>query len=199
MMESSVVRLLGALALSLALHAGLFAVVGDRPPEAGDGRRTLAASPRAAALDVWLGNSAEPEKPMETPTANPEPAVGIAELPAPEPAPAALAAHPMVAVPAVEKIEYLPARELDGRPYPVSPIVVPFPDVPLGKHKGRAVLVLFIASDGAIDRAEVKESDLPAELEKVAVDTFLNARMNPGTKNGQAVPSRLKIEVGFEE
>ncbi|HJW24425.1 MAG TPA: energy transducer TonB [Rhodocyclaceae bacterium] len=199
MMASSVVRLLGPLAVSLALHAALFAVVGDRPPEADDWRQTLAASPRAATLDVWLGKSAEPEKPMETPTVNREPPVGMGELPAPEPVPEALTALPTVAVPAVEKLEYLPARELDGRPYPVSPIVVPFPDVPLGKHKGRAVLVLFIASDGAIDRAEVEESDLPAQLEKVAVDTFLNARMNPGMKNGQAVPSRLKVEVGFEE
>lgn len=199
MMESSAVRLLGALALSLALHGALFAVVGDRPPEASDWRQTPVAGPRAAALDVWLGNSAGPEKPMEAATANPEPPVELAALPAPEPAPEALAALPTVAVPAVEKTEYLPARELDRRPYPVSPIVVPFPEVPLGKHKGRAVLVLFVASDGAIDRAEVAESDLPAELEKVAVDTFLNARMNPGTKNGQAVPSRLKVEVGFEE
>lgn len=199
MTEFSVVRLLGALAVSSALHATLFALVGDRPPEADAWRQARVANRRPAALDVWLGAVAGPEKLMANAAANPEHPVGTEGRPAPVPKPEPSAALPAVAVPTVEKTEYLPARELDGRPYPAAPIVVPFPDVPLGKHRGRAVLVLFVASDGAIDRAEVEESDLPSELEKVAVDTFLGARMNPGTKNGQAVPSRLKIEVGFEE
>lgn len=94
--------------------------------------------------------------------------------------------------------EYFPASELQLRPSPEAPVILPFPDAPLGKQKATAILLLYISAEGTVDRVEIDESELPAEFEKVAIDTFLQAKMRPGIKDGSAVPARMKIEVEFE-
>lgn len=94
---------------------------------------------------------------------------------------------------------YIPAGELDIRPVPELPVVIPFPDVPLDIPKATGVLVLYIGADGRVDRVEVDESALPPEFEKMAIETFLQARMRPGILEGQATRVRMKILVEFEQ
>lgn len=94
--------------------------------------------------------------------------------------------------------EYFPASELQLRPSPEAPVIIPFPDAPLGKQKATAILLLYISAEGTVDRVEIDESELPVEFENAAIDTFLRAKMRPGIKDGTAVPTRMKIEVEFE-
>lgn len=93
---------------------------------------------------------------------------------------------------------YIPAGELDVRPRPVAPVIIPFPDGTLHKNKVVGVLVLYVDATGQVDRVEIDESDLPPLLEKAAVETFLQARMHPGVKDGKAARARMKILVEFE-
>ncbi len=93
---------------------------------------------------------------------------------------------------------YLPGRELDERPAPQAPVIIPFPESAELQGRHTAILVLYIDADGRVQHVEVDESVLPPDFEKAAIDTFMQATMRPGFKNGQAVPSRMKIEVVYE-
>lgn len=99
---------------------------------------------------------------------------------------------------AIEELPYLPAGELDVRPQPETPIIIPFPDRPASKQKMTGILVLYVGTDGHVDRVEVDQSDLPPDFEKAAIDTFLQARMQPGIKHGRASRARMKVLVEFE-
>ncbi len=99
--------------------------------------------------------------------------------------------------PVEEKI-YFPASDLEIRPAPNNPLIIPFPDAILKKQKVSAILILFISAEGRVEKIEVDESDLPEEFEKVAIDTFMQAQMRPGIKNGKPVPALMKIAVDFE-
>lgn len=94
---------------------------------------------------------------------------------------------------------YLPAGELDARPYPEAPVVIPYPDAQLNQSKATGVLVLYIDADGHVERIEIDKSELPPEFEKAAVDTFMKARMQPGMKGGKPIRARMKILVEFEQ
>jgi outer membrane biosynthesis protein TonB len=96
-----------------------------------------------------------------------------------------------------EDAPYVPAGELDTPPRPQSPIIVPFPDAPLDKPKVSGVLVLYIGTDGTVERIEVDRSDLPLAFERVAIETFMAARMQPGIKAGKASRARMKVVVEF--
>lgn len=93
---------------------------------------------------------------------------------------------------------YFPASELQLRPSPETPVIIPFPEAHLGRQKATAILLLYISAEGVVDRVEVDESELPSEFEHAAIATFLQAKMRPGIKDGKAVPARMKIEVEFE-
>jgi outer membrane biosynthesis protein TonB len=93
---------------------------------------------------------------------------------------------------------YLTASELDVRPYPEAEVVIPFPDMELGEGKVEGVLVLYVDIDGKVDRIEVRESTLPPLLEHVAMSSFMQAKMQPGMKEGKAVRSQMKVLVEFE-
>jgi TonB family protein len=113
----------------------------------------------------------------------------------PEPVPPATS----VPILPLRDLPYIPAGELDVRPYPETPVVVPFPDdAAMQNGKLSVVLVLYIGANGQVDRIEVDKSDLPPAFEKAARDTFMQARMQPGIKDGQATRARMKILVEFE-
>lgn len=94
---------------------------------------------------------------------------------------------------------YVPAGELDERPVPEAPIIIPFPEATLYSGKASGTLVLYIGADGRVDRVEVDESDLPPAFERAAINTFLQARMRPGILKGHASRARMKVLVEFEQ
>lgn len=93
---------------------------------------------------------------------------------------------------------YLEPHELDDRPQPVAPLAIPFPEMTIPNGLVTAVLVLYIGLDGKVDKIDITDSSLPPELEKVARESFMNAAMHPGFKNGRAVRSVMKVVVEFE-
>lgn len=97
-----------------------------------------------------------------------------------------------------QELPYLAATELDARAYPEAPVVIPFPEGALNKSKSSAILILFISADGKVDRIEIDKSDLPPLFEKTAIETFLQAKMHPGLKNGKVSRAQMKILVEFE-
>ncbi len=70
-----------------------------------------------------------------------------------------------------------------------------------GLPPGRRVsaeLTLFIDADGTVRRLRVDRGDLPIWLEDAVRQSFLQARFQPGERDGQAVRAQMRIEVEFE-
>jgi TonB family protein len=101
------------------------------------------------------------------------------------------------AVPQLTNV-YVSGRELEQRPYPAEPVVVPYPEAAQGKPTGSVTLALYVGVDGAVERVEVAQSDLSVEFERAAVETFQMVKMHPGIKDGQATKAKIKILVEFE-
>lgn len=94
---------------------------------------------------------------------------------------------------------YLPTSLVDKRPFPVSTVILPFPNAALGKPRGSAVLALYIGREGSVDRVDIESSMLPEEFERVAMETFRSSRFQPALRGGSVVKSILRIEVEFIE
>jgi len=60
------------------------------------------------------------------------------------------------------------------------------------------VLTLFINERGTVDRVRLETPEVPAPLANAARETFRAATFDPGSIEGRAVKSQLKIEVDFE-
>lgn len=93
---------------------------------------------------------------------------------------------------------YVSGRELEQRPYPTEPVIVPYPEAAQGKPTGSVTLALYVGVDGVVERVEVAQSDLSVEFERAAVETFQMVKMHPGIKDGQATKAKIKILVEFE-
>ncbi len=63
----------------------------------------------------------------------------------------------------------------------------------------KAVLLLLINETGMVDKIEVEESALPAEFERLTLQTFAAARFTAGEIDGVPVKSRIRIEVKLEQ
>lgn len=92
--------------------------------------------------------------------------------------------------------QYLPRRALDKAPAALAAIDLPYPsEAPLGTY--RAVLTLFIDRAGVVQRVRGEGQSLPPSLEDAARQAFLAAHFEPGRKDGQAVRSRIRVEVEY--
>lgn len=96
-------------------------------------------------------------------------------------------------------LSYLPRSALDQGPEPLAPVVVPYPDG-VQARSGRLTLQLavYIDENGHVRRTEPVGDRLEAAFERAANDAFLQARFRPGERQGQAVKTRLLIELAFE-
>lgn len=65
--------------------------------------------------------------------------------------------------------------------------------------QGWVILELFISASGQVDKVDVLSSDAPEDFIESAQRTFSQAAFNPGLKDNIAVPSRVKVEVRFEQ
>lgn len=184
--------LLASLTVSLALHTAIFLTIdwGIAPhphkplqPEAFSGLHVVLqspplpdiATPQAAPLVLDTSQqNAPPAGPFEDPSS------GNITVPLPAPP------------------QYRSGAELDSRPHPSGAVVVPYPATELTELKGSVVIVLYISASGAIDNLELIESNLPETFGQAAIEAFRSAPMQPGEKDGQPVPSRMKIMVDFE-
>lgn len=92
---------------------------------------------------------------------------------------------------------YTPSTLLDVQPIVIQDVSSDLPELVGLSEAGTMVLTLLIGASGAVDDVKVESSDLPEIFVEVARRDFLGARFNPGMRNGQAVPSSLRIEVTF--
>ncbi|HEX7606904.1 MAG TPA: energy transducer TonB [Usitatibacter sp.] len=100
---------------------------------------------------------------------------------------------------AYEFTRYLPASELDAKPYPMRRIDLDFPASKDGiEYYGKVRLNVFIDSHGGVDRVEVLESRVPQRLRDIAVNAFSQARWEPGRKWGLRVKSVKEVEIDVE-
>ena len=93
---------------------------------------------------------------------------------------------------------YLSGGEMDERPWPDMPLLIPFPDVPWEGGHIEGVVEIFVEVDGTINHIQIKDSTLPPAFEHMVLDTFKQAKFKPGIKNGKPVRSIMKILVEFE-
>lgn len=93
---------------------------------------------------------------------------------------------------------YLPRRQLSLGPQPRQRIDLPLADgLPAGSRVS-AELTLFIDESGTVRRVRFDRGDLPVWLEDAVRQSFLQARFQPGERDGQAVRAQMRIEVEFE-
>jgi TonB family protein len=98
-----------------------------------------------------------------------------------------------------EDPRYLPAAELDARPYPLAQVDPEYPVTADGaQYYGKLRLNVYIAASGKVDRVEVIESGVPAGFRDAAVRAFAESRWEPGRKASRAVRSLKAVEVSFE-
>ncbi|HEX6706283.1 MAG TPA: energy transducer TonB [Albitalea sp.] len=189
------------------MHAALLVALdatGQRP-----GRYGPPAEVRS--VEVRLLTQAQPEPSAEVPVARSVPPVAATPQAA-APAPAARAPRPDKESPAPPPKEsapalptgeggdeaYLPRSALTVGPAPRAAILVPYPSFEGDTGRYIARLTLFIDQTGQVRRVEIDDpSSLPPALQAAARDTFMNAPFSPGQLDGQAVRSRVRIEVSF--
>lgn len=185
-------RLIDALAVSAAIHAGMLALpTGDLSLRPEDARPSRSEPLRAELRRI----PAKPEKASETFQSVPEP------LPAPpeiatesEPTKDGLA-DTVGSGFGIPLPYYYGPREVSERPKPVHEINLEPPELRGVPGHGKLVLKLWINEVGTVDRVEVETSQVADTMEKVITEQFRQATFAPAQIDGKAVKSRMKIEV----
>jgi protein TonB len=87
--------------------------------------------------------------------------------------------------------------ELEKRPEPISQVAPAYPaELRKAKVEGSVTLVFVLTEDGRVEEARVENSSR-AEFEKPALDAIRKWKFRPGTKNGQAVRTYLRMPMRF--
>jgi len=94
--------------------------------------------------------------------------------------------------------DYYPRAALSLAPEPVGAIVIDYPPIAEDSGHHTSELSLFIDETGRVTRVRVDGQALPPALEQAARAAFTGARFHPGKVDGQAVKSRIRIEVVFD-
>lgn len=94
--------------------------------------------------------------------------------------------------------EYIPRPQLSVAPIPVAPILLSAPPGIYPPDRITGILSLYIDETGKVHHLISSTPPLPAEFEEIAKRAFLSADFHPGQLNGQAVKSRVRVEVVFD-
>jgi TonB family protein len=92
---------------------------------------------------------------------------------------------------------YINAAELDQHPAIINDIPENPPELLAYPQGGEIVLRLWINETGQVVKVETVSSNLPPAFIASAQNTFLNARFNPGRKQGVAVATLMDIAVSY--
>lgn len=198
---------MGALLLSLLAHVAFFALpAGQGLAAGGSGMLRPVSLQRAAPLTVRLGplsprtvqgrsdSSWQTRLPLpQSPMLDSE---GLAPAPAPRPGPPGEAAGPKEIPAPRPGLEYYGMEEITQAPKLRMDIDTQMADDQTGA--GQAVLVLYISEKGEVDRVEAETSTLESGLQKLVNERFAELRFIPAQRRGEAVKSRLRIEITIE-
>lgn len=94
--------------------------------------------------------------------------------------------------------DYIPRPQLSMAPVAQRAILIEAPPGPQEPRRISGVLSLYINEHGAVDHIVPAGSDMPPEFEKAAMAAFRNMSYSPGQLQGQAVKSRIRVEVVFD-
>jgi protein TonB len=204
------------LAISVAAHAGFFAVrMGFAPELPGDEQ------PTTEFIEVVLIEERLPEPEPEEMPPEPEPEVVIP----PEPVIEELPPEPVEPEPVVK---HVPAPQMPPKPVatpsprPVAPqattpaprpvparVVEARPDVSRNppprypesarraKHEGRVMVRASISADGRVQSVRVQRSSGHGVLDRAALDAVRRWRFLPRQVNGQPQASEIEVPVNF--
>jgi TonB family protein len=216
-------RLLWALAGSLLLHWGVWAVL-QRVPA---GRLAGAAGPARLAVVATLQGAGQEARPVVIEAPDEGIAAAVSE------ARAALADPPELPEPgepaaAAQRVATLGQRRLEAQlpPYLLAPFSSDAPQGPwyfrrseltvaptlqgeplirwpekagsAAPWAGKVVLRVFVSAAGVVDRIEVANSSLPAAFDEAAGVAFSRVRFRPGEIEGVAVNSETSFEIVFD-
>lgn len=171
--QTAYARLIGALAVSVLVHALL--VAGFERYFGRHDATALRHGP-ASALRVTL-------RPAET---------GLDERSA---APAREAGERAM----IPGRRYYPTRELDVRPGIMTRTEPEYPESALRRSlSGKVVIRLYIDETGSVERVAIVRADPPGVFERSTARAFKQARFTPGLKEGRPVAVQMTLEVDFE-
>jgi periplasmic protein TonB len=94
--------------------------------------------------------------------------------------------------------DYYPRTELTAGPAPTGTVQIEYPAFDGEGDFYSSELLLMIDETGVVSRVLLVGAPLPAPLEEAARSAFLRALFMPGERNGQAVKSRIRVEVVFD-
>jgi TonB family protein len=95
---------------------------------------------------------------------------------------------------------YFRRSELTVAPKLLDEPLIAQPEKPgaAGPRTGKVVLRVFVSAGGAVDRVEVASSSLPAVFDAAASAAFAHLRFRPGEIEGVAVNSETRFEIVFD-
>jgi TonB family protein len=171
-------RLLVAVCLSVALHAGAAMAMAATPGDSTGARSKSAHAPLQTRLAADANARAASRPPFAT---------GSTAAAASGPAkPAGGAVSPI----------YFKPSQLDARPHIVTRVDPVYPSgVP--PSGGKARIRLFINERGFVDRVAIEDSAASDKFGVAAATAFRSAQFAPGKLKGVAVKSQVLIEVDF--
>lgn len=192
-------RMWWAAGAAMLLHGALLTNAQQGPSHTGHGDQSRSLSmvtqrwtllPPKQATEA---SSPDAHRLTSAPTASVEP-----EPPAATPAPTATNTATTAVTDPDNTIHYWPRQALDQGPYPLAPVVIPYPEDRVERDTVRGVLALSIDQHGTVRHVDPQDDRLPALMVRAARDAFLQARFQAGQRQGQSVASRIVIEVQFD-
>lgn len=94
---------------------------------------------------------------------------------------------------------YFDPSELTDRPQLMGDLFFRSQDMVFSTSEGRIVIELLVNSGGLVDDVIVIIAEVPVDVLNSTVRTFRGATYMPGQLNGQAVNSKIRIEVRFSD
>lgn len=190
-------RLTGAVLLSLAAHALLLAWPVTLPSGGATGDVTAGPAKPARVLRVSLHYEAVAQPPAQNPpaTQTADPSVAVSPEVKPKDAPQDEQRAPQE----IPLVGYYPAARLTRMPQAVGVFDIQPPaggDSGLG---GKMTVRIWIGANGAIDRARVLTSGLPANYAEAAFSAFEKLRFEPGQIGGVAVKTWVDIVIEYAD
>jgi protein TonB len=201
--RDAALRLLLALALSVALHASLIYGVAVGRSESRPANMIFARLQPAE--DAWqvapaATHAATPRRLVNT---IPEAQNAASSSGPPKPLPAQAVASvrddsraPALEVPVLVDPTWYTATDLDLYPQALAPVDPPFPAA-VSDVTGEVTVLLAIDEFGAVQDSSVVTAQPPGYFEESTLRAFKMARFAPAQRDGRPVRSRIVVKVRF--
>jgi len=95
--------------------------------------------------------------------------------------------------------EYIPRPQLSVPPVAQAPLILAAPEGQFEPQRIAGILSLYIDESGQVHHVLAHGERMPAPFEEAARQAFMAMTFRPGQLNGQAVKSRIRVEVVFDD